>query len=74
MLDSDNELAATAAAQLFAPRYEPVMLTEPEPMVSVPENTAVTAPVATGQLNRLAPAGNVIDGGAAGVAPPVFGN
>lgn len=49
LLDRLSELTEPVAAQLVAPRYEPETLTAPEPTETLPENTAVTAPVATGQ-------------------------
>ena len=70
-LVSDNELTATAAAQLAAPRYEPATLTEPEPMVSEPENTA---PVAVGQVNLVTPTGNATCGRTAKAASGAVGN
>ena len=74
MLDRANELTATAAAQLPEPRYEPATLTEPEPMVSEPENTAVTAPVAVGQVNLVTPAANATWGRTARLASAAVGN
>ena len=71
---SDSATAAAANAQLVELRYEPETLTVPAPMVSVPENTAVTAPVGVGQPRTATPAGNVSAGNAASVAFGVVGN
>ena len=73
-LVSDNVEAAAAKAQLFEPRYEPDTLIVPEPMVSVPENTAVTAPVGVGQPRRVTPAANSGVGSVAFLAPGAVGN
>ena len=70
----DNVEAATAAAQLFDARYEPDTLTEPEPIDSVPENTAVTAPVGVGQPRRVTPAAKVTWGRTAKVASCAVGS
>ena len=73
-LVNDSELTAAASAQLLAPRYEPETLSEPEPMASKPENTAVTAPVGDGQPRAVTPTGNVTDGSVAKVASGAVGN
>ena len=73
-LVNDNELTDAANAQLFDARYEPETLTEPEPIDSVPENTAVTAPVGVGQPRAVTPTGNVTVGNEARAASGAVGN
>ena len=71
---SDSELTAPASTQLFEAREEPATLTVPEPIVSVPENTAVAEPVGVGQPRRVTDDGNEYCGSVASVAPGVVGN
>jgi hypothetical protein len=67
LLERLSELTEPLTAQLVAPKYEPETLTVPEPIETVPANTAVTAPVATGHGSEPP------EGGDARVAPGVVG-
>ncbi len=66
-----NEAVDAATAQLFAPRYEPETKIEPAPIVSVPENDTITAPVAVGQVSCVTPAARPVNTGGVAFSPEV---